>query len=174
MTMGKKVRGLILGLAAFSASAWLSEEAIAAGRTLTKEDVLTIKVVSQPDMDTTTRVGPDGTIEFPYVGRIKAAGLSEDQLARAIEQRLASRQIVTDPHVLIETTGFGTQATIQGQVGAPALSRLIAPRRSRSFWPGPGGCATLRARSSSDETAGLSDVTTARTLRPAKLMRTTF
>lgn len=111
-------------------------QAIAAGgRTLTTSDVVVIKVTNQPDMDTTTRVELDGTINFPYVGRIKAAGLSEDQLARAIEKRLAARQIVTDPHVLIEVTGFGTQASVQGQVGAPGtytidrattLSQLLA------------------------------------------------
>jgi len=110
-------------------------DAAGGGRTLTTSDVVVIKVTNQPDMDTTTRVELDGTINFPYVGRIRAAGLSEDQLARAIEQRLAARQIVTDPHVLIEVTGFGTQASVQGQVGVPGtytidrtttLSQLLA------------------------------------------------
>ena len=89
------------------------------GRVLTKSDVVLIKVVSQPDLDTTTRVELDGTVNFPYIGRIKAAGLTEDALARAIEKQLAARQIVTEPHVLVEITGFGTQASVQGQVGAP-------------------------------------------------------
>ena len=35
------------------------------GRVLTKSDVVAIKVVSQPDMDTTTRVELDGTVNFP-------------------------------------------------------------------------------------------------------------
>jgi polysaccharide biosynthesis/export protein len=89
------------------------------GRVLTKNDVVTIRVVSQPDMDTTTRVETDGTVNFPYVGRIKAVGLTEGQLAHAIERRLTERQIVTEPHVLVEITSFGAQASIQGQVGAP-------------------------------------------------------
>src|SRR5574337_903459 len=55
----------------------------AGGRVLARQDVLSIKVVNQPDMDTTTRVETDGTINFPYVGRIRAAGVSEDQLSRA-------------------------------------------------------------------------------------------
>ena len=63
-------------------------------------------------------------MNFPYVGRIKAAGLSEEQLAHAIERRLSERQIVTDPHVLVETTGFGAQASVQGQVGAPGVYTL--------------------------------------------------
>jgi len=107
----------------------------AGGRVLTTSDIVVIKVTNQPDMDTTTRVELDGTINFPYVGRIRAAGLNEDQLAHAIEKRLAARQIVTDPHVLVEITGFGTQASVQGQVGTPGtytidrattLSQLLA------------------------------------------------
>jgi polysaccharide biosynthesis/export protein len=139
MTIGKKVQVSILSLGVFAAAGWLSGEALAAGRILAKQDVVVIKVVSQPDMDTTTRVGPDGTIEFPYVGRIKAAGRSEDELARTIEQRLASRQIVTDPHVLVETTGFGTQATIQGEVGAPGAFTLDRDTTLSQFLSKAGG-----------------------------------
>ena len=97
------------------------------GRVLTKSDVVAIKVVGQPDMDTTTRVETDGTVNFPYVGRIKAAGLTQDQLAHAIERRLAERQIVTQPHVLVEVTGFGEQVSVQGQVGAPGVFTIDRP-----------------------------------------------
>jgi polysaccharide biosynthesis/export protein len=90
-------------------------------------DVVTVKVVNQPDMDTTTRVETDGTISFPYVGRIRAAGLTEDQVAHEIENRLASRQIVTEPHVLVEISSFGTQASVQGQVGTPGVYTLDRP-----------------------------------------------
>src|SRR5271157_1397833 len=118
----RMVRLLMLRLGALALGTALGFSAHAdGGRVLTKSDVVAIKVVSQPDMDTTTRVELDGTVNFPYVGRIKAAGLTEDALAHAIEKRLAARQIVTEPHVLVEITGFGTQASVQGQVGAPGI-----------------------------------------------------
>lgn len=113
---------LWLGVLALALAA--STAARAAGRVLTSSDVVTIKVVNQPDMDTTTRVETDGTVSFPYVGRIKAAGRTEDELAHAIESRLAARQIVTEPHVLVEVTSFGTQASVQGQVGTPGAYTL--------------------------------------------------
>ena len=47
--------------------------------------------------DWTARVEPDGTINFPYVGRIKAAGLTEDGLARIIERRLVELKIIAGP-----------------------------------------------------------------------------
>src|SRR5580700_11900517 len=111
----------------------------AAGRVLTTQDVVSIKVVNQPDMDTTSRVETDGTINFPYVGRIKAAGLSEDQVAHAIERQLASRQIVTDPHVLVEVTTFGTQASVQGQVGVPGVYTLDRPTNLTQLLSRAGG-----------------------------------
>ena len=98
----------------------------AGGRVLTPQDGVS-EVVNQPDMDTTARVETDGTISFPYVGRIRAAGLSEDQVARAIERQLAARQIVTEPHVLVEVTTFGMQASVQGQVGVPGVYTLDRP-----------------------------------------------
>lgn len=117
------IRLAVVALAALSSVAASAQ----GGRVLSKSDVVAIKVVSQPDMDTTTRVESDGTVNFPYVGRIRAAGLTEDQLAHAIERRLAQRQIVTDPHVLVEITGFGTEASVQGQVGAPGVYTLDRP-----------------------------------------------
>ncbi len=121
-TVLQMVRIRILSCVALALTVFLSAPVYAAGgRVLNRSDVVTIKVVSQPDMDTTSRVELDGTVQFPYVGRIKAAGLTEDQLAHAIETRLASRQIVNDPHVLVEITSFGSEISVQGQVGAPGL-----------------------------------------------------
>jgi polysaccharide export outer membrane protein len=127
LTTKRILRFLTLWLGVLAIGAAAGVAARAAGRVLTTSDVVTIKVVNQPDMDTTTRVETDGTISFPYVGRIKASGLSEDQLAHEIESRLAARQIVTEPHVLVEITSFGTQASVQGQVGTPGVYTLDRP-----------------------------------------------
>lgn len=98
--------------------------AVAAGRALHVDDVLQIKVVSQPDLDTTARVETDGTINFPYAGRIHAAGRSQDEVAQIIAQRLKQGDVVKDPHVLVEITSFGSQATVQGTVGQPGAFPL--------------------------------------------------
>src|ERR1700722_3979623 len=113
--------------------------ALPAARFPEPQDSVTIKVVNQPDMDTTSRVETDGTINFPYVGRIRAAGLSEDQVAHAIERQLASRQIVTDPHVLVEISSFGTQASVQGQVGVAGVYTLDRPTNLTQLLSRAGG-----------------------------------
>jgi protein involved in polysaccharide export with SLBB domain len=67
------------------------------GRVLTTSDVVAIRIVDHPDLDTTARVEPDGTINFPYVGRIRAAGTTEDDLARTVERRLIELKIIAAP-----------------------------------------------------------------------------
>jgi polysaccharide biosynthesis/export protein len=140
LTTMRMARLWTLWLAVLTIGAVVPTWALAAGgRVLTPQDTITIKVVNQPDMDTTTRVETDGTISFPYVGRIRAAGLTEDQVARSIEKQLAARQIVTEPHVLIETTTFGTQASVQGQVGSPGVYTLDRPTNLTQLLSRAGG-----------------------------------
>ena len=67
------------------------------GRVLTTSDVVAIRIVDHPELDTTTRIEPDGTINFPYVGRIQAAGRTEDDLGRAVGRRLVELKILAGP-----------------------------------------------------------------------------
>ena len=96
---GKKGSVLPRALAAgfFTLTAIVCSAADAGGRVLAASDVVSIRIVDHPELDTTARVETDGTINFPYVGRVKAAGRSEDELARAIERGLVERKIIADP-----------------------------------------------------------------------------
>jgi protein involved in polysaccharide export with SLBB domain len=71
--------------------------AAAGGRVLTASDVVAIHIVDHPELDTTTRIEPDGTINFPYVGRLQAAGRTEDELGRAVGRRLVELKILAGP-----------------------------------------------------------------------------
>ena len=79
------------------AAPFAAASAIAGGRTLVPMDIVTIRIVTAPDLGATTRVEEDGTIVFPYLGRIRAAGLTEDELARRIERLLVERKILAGP-----------------------------------------------------------------------------
>jgi polysaccharide biosynthesis/export protein len=89
------VRAASLGALLLAAAG--AQAAQGGGRVLTTSDVVAIRVVENPDLDWTVRVEPDGTINFPYVGRIRAAGLTEDALARTIERRLIALKIIAGP-----------------------------------------------------------------------------
>ena len=66
----------------------------AAGRRVAPSDVIQIHILNQPELDTQVRVAPDGTIAFPYVGRFRAAGLTEDEVAARIRAALARAGII--------------------------------------------------------------------------------
>jgi polysaccharide biosynthesis/export protein len=99
----------------------------AAGRRLVASDVLQIRVVNQADLDTQVRIEPDGTIVFPYVGRIRAAGLTEDELASRIKSALEKADVVKAPQVIVAVATFGNQIAVQGRVATPGLLTLDRP-----------------------------------------------
>lgn len=74
-----------------------ASSALAGGRILAPMDVLSIRILEQPELDVTTRVELDGTINFPYLGRIKAAGRTQDEVANEIENKLVEKKIFARP-----------------------------------------------------------------------------
>jgi polysaccharide export outer membrane protein len=116
-----------LGAAILLLSLFCGRSADAAGRRLTASDVLQVNVVNQAELNTTVRIEPDGTISLPYVGRIVAAGLTEDQLKARITSALEKADVVKNPEVLIEVTNFGAQVSVLGAVGSPGAFTLDRP-----------------------------------------------
>lgn len=53
-----------------------SAEAALASATLGSGDVVEIRVYGEPDLSGAFRVSPDGTIDYPFCGRVRAASLS--------------------------------------------------------------------------------------------------
>lgn len=94
------------------------------GHRLVAADVLAIKVVGQPDLETQARVDDDGTILFPFVGRIAVAGQRVDEVSRLLATALQKADVVAKPQVLVSVTTFGTQASVLGAVGLPGLYAL--------------------------------------------------
>jgi polysaccharide export outer membrane protein len=81
-------------LALFLITIVAATTATAAGSRVAPSDVIQIHILNQPELDTQVRVAPDGTIAFPYVGRFRAAGLTEDEVAARIRAALARAGII--------------------------------------------------------------------------------
>ena len=101
--------------------------ASAAGRRIAPSDMIQIHVLNQPDLDTQVRVAPDGTMSFPYAGRFRAAGLTEDAIAARIKAALARADVVKDAQVVVSVLTFGTQFSVQGAVQTPGVYPLDRP-----------------------------------------------
>lgn len=82
-------------------------------------DVLTITVFGEADLSRRYTVDTDGTIDFPFIGRTKAGGLTLRELGDAIAKRLASGFLV-NPQVSVEVAEYRSKAVfIVGEVRSP-------------------------------------------------------
>lgn len=82
-------------------------------------DVLSITVFGEPDLSRRYTVDADGTIDFPFIGRTKAAGLTLREVQDALAKRLASGFLV-NPQVGVEVAEYRSKAVfIVGEVRSP-------------------------------------------------------
>ena len=88
------------------------------------EDVLKITVWDNDDLTGNVRVGLDGYINYKYVGRVKASGLTTSQLAKVFGEKLADGYI-NDPQVTVEVTIYRSKEIfIIGEVNQPGTYYL--------------------------------------------------
>lgn len=89
-----------------------------------REDVLDITVWQSPDLTKAVTVQSDGTIDYPILGNLPAAGLTMGDLERAIRERLA-QGYVKDPKVSIAVKEYNSKKILVfGEVGKPGLYKL--------------------------------------------------
>ena len=87
------------------------------------QDVLRIAVFGEDDLKREVSLDSEGTFDFPYIGRIKAGGLT----ARAISEQVSARlkTFYVNPQVTVEVLKFRSQNVfVFGQVHAPGQYAL--------------------------------------------------
>jgi polysaccharide export outer membrane protein len=61
----------------------------------------------------------DGTVRFPYIGELKAAGSTIGEFSRAVEHQFVARKIFTNPTVIITLPASSRTVTVGGEVKNP-------------------------------------------------------
>jgi len=91
------------------------------------EDVLSITVWSEPELDKTVIVSPDGTINYPLLGNIPVAGMSVREIDEKITRMLEMDYLV-DPHVDVMVKEYHSQKVlVLGEILHPGLYILTGP-----------------------------------------------
>ncbi len=89
------------------------------------KDLLIIRVFQVPELNTTVRVGEDGTITLPLLGKISVGGLTRYQLERKIAG-LLSRKFVKNPQVTVFIKEYRSRtALIMGAVRKPGSYEIV-------------------------------------------------
>ena len=118
-------------------------------------DLVSISVLMEPDMSVTTRVNSQGEIKMPYVGNLRAAGITADVLGNKIEEILGKDYLV-NPQVNVEIQEY-RPIYIQGAVknpGSYAFQPGLTVERAASV----AGGFTRRANTKSFSIAREADV----------------
>jgi len=86
---------------------------------LQSTDVLKITVHEQDDLTTMARVTSDGYITFPLLGKIKAEGITVQELEANIKELLEADYLVTAQVLVFIEEYHPSQVSVMGEVEAP-------------------------------------------------------
>jgi polysaccharide export outer membrane protein len=85
-------------------------------------DLFVVSVVGEKDVPQEFRVQPDGTIDFPYLDRVKVEGLEPQQIEELIKKELISRQILVSPQVTLVVKQYNSKRiSVVGAVAKPGI-----------------------------------------------------
>jgi len=83
-------------------------------------DTLNIVVLDQPAFTAKYLVGLDGSFDYPYLGRVQAAGLTVRQVVEELKKRLVPNYLV-NPQISIDLEQIANKrVTVTGEVRAPS------------------------------------------------------
>ncbi len=70
-------------------------------------------------------VGPDGTVNIPLIGKMRAGGLNPTQLEDAIQAKFIAEKIFTKPTVIINVRQSGEQRSVSLSGGVRQTGRRL-------------------------------------------------
>src|SRR5271169_6860401 len=65
------------------------------------DDLFEITVLGEKDLTHEFQVQPDGTIDFPYVHRVKVEGLEPQEVVDLLKAKLVEEKILSDPQITL-------------------------------------------------------------------------
>lgn len=89
-------------------------------------------------------VNKDGDIKFPFLGKMKVAGMSEMQLEEVITTALSEKKLLLDPIVTVRHLNF--KVTVLGEVSHPAVLKIASEKISLLEALGLAGDLTIYAK----------------------------
>jgi polysaccharide biosynthesis/export protein len=115
-----------LALALFSLTCGVAIASAANGDSylLGPDDQITIRVLQAPEIaEKPVRIDLNGNIDLPFVGKVRAAGLTIEALRTELTTQLES--IIRDPQVTVSVEEFRSQpVSVMGAVNTPGVLQL--------------------------------------------------
>jgi len=129
----------------------------ASAQVLGPGDRIRVSVFQSPEFGTEARLGTDGRVTLPGIGRVSLQNLDEDQAQSQIAQALVERGLLLKPQVAVEVVQLRSREfSVLGGVQRPGRYTLDAPGMRVSdavalaggLAPGSADTVVLKTRSS--------------------------
>ena len=144
------MKAVLLLLALWASASWGQEKPVE--YRLGPGDGIRISVFQNPNLTLETRVGEDGTITYPLVGRVRIGGLTLQQAEQVIAKGLHEGNYINQPQVSILSTQVrSSQVSVLGLVtragrfplesGGTRVSEMLA--MAGGLMPGASDVAVL-------------------------------
>jgi polysaccharide export outer membrane protein len=108
-------------------------------------DLFDVRVFQEPDLTGTHRVGPDGTIDFPLVGRVQVGGRSTAEIAALLTERLLAFLQRPQVSILLKEV-HSKRVIVYGQVQRPGTFPYAGPMTLSQAISLAGGFTAMAAR----------------------------
>lgn len=108
-------------------------------------DVFEVRVYGEPELTSTYRVSPEGSIDFPLIGAVVVKGMTPAQVSEEIRGRLAS--FVKQPQVSVFVKEINSKkVTVYGQVQHPGTINYVESMTISQAVSVAGGLSPMAAR----------------------------
>jgi protein involved in polysaccharide export with SLBB domain len=90
-------------------------------------DTFEVAVYEEKELSGKYQVAEDGSINFPFIGHVRAAGRTPTELAQDIQSALRDKQLLRNPSVSVFVTEYASKRiTVVGAVSKPGAFPLTA------------------------------------------------
>jgi polysaccharide export outer membrane protein len=88
--------------------------------TIGEGDIFSMQIVGEKDLPQEYQVAADGTVDVPYIHRVRVEGLEPQQIVTLIRRRMIQEKILNDPSIVLQVRAYNSKKiTVLGQVQKP-------------------------------------------------------
>ncbi len=89
-------------------------------------DIFSLKIIGEKEISDDYEISDDGTVDLPYVHRVKVEGLDMRQLADFIRDKFKEAKVLTDANVIVRVREFNSRAiSVLGEVRRPGKYKYV-------------------------------------------------
>lgn len=98
-------------------------------RKIQAHDIIAIRVLGEPDLTMERRIGPDGSMTYPFLGVLAVEGKTTADVEKTLQELLRPDYLV-DPQVAVDFKQYVQETvSVTGEVNAPGPVEIPSDRK---------------------------------------------